>query len=310
MSIPEGAFRFVRAPRLRRKLLSRIGLIALIGGTSAAMGWSIGWWLVPFYWLAMYGLIIGAVGGAAGPREAPPPVLPVQDPESPPAPAGASVEAAPALFTTESAAPKRKRTRKPKARAPEVVLEAEPTWIQVAPGKFVRVENAPAAPTGGDDATTGGPSQALDPPETARHGEPPPEPESGGSPAADDQEVIPIEPFEKPAMGEAPVFQTDPRTEHGPPPDVTESACGTLGTACALADPNGYPAPPATVVPDAIRRRTRTIRRDDPARGSRTLIRTRRDARASVRLARPAIARARKGNRSLWPGRSRSARIR
>ena len=126
----------------------RLGMLSgLVGLTSLAVGATTSPWLVPPYLAAMAWLLIGPAprrspeAGAAPGRESIP--APVGQPE--PIAAGDAPSADPAALG-EGGKPKAKsgrgRGRKPKAKTkPEVPAgTTAATWVQVAPGKFIRVE--------------------------------------------------------------------------------------------------------------------------------------------------------------------------
>ncbi len=143
-----------RSPALAR----RCGLALLIAATSLVLGWQASWWLVPIYLSIMAWLLAGG--------ESNPGVDPRVEPSENQAEtlgavvANAASEMAaptPRKSRAGTTTPRRRRPRKIKPAA-EPAFSTTSTWVQVAPGKFVRVE---AAETAAD-----GPSESPDLAET------------------------------------------------------------------------------------------------------------------------------------------------
>jgi hypothetical protein len=154
-------------PNRLRLRLQQGGLGVLIVTTCVVLGWQASWWLVPGYLLLMTWLLAGAD------------VRTTAVTDRAPAPSGCEAGAAPGeqpsteIRTTASEAQagtetatvvKKRRTRKPRAK-PSVPEPVEARWVQVAPGKFVRVEKPPVS---GEDhqvvpipSETEAPSEAL-----------------------------------------------------------------------------------------------------------------------------------------------------
>jgi hypothetical protein len=147
---------------------SLLGL--LLGATATALGVLVSWWLVPPYLLGMIWLLLpeGVAADwrrrlrAARPADEAT-TVPRPGPEGKPEPnradrpvrrpATVATEGAPEPATAAAVAvapPRRKRaTRKPKV-APVTAEPVAATWVQVGPGRFVRVEvgGPPAEPAG------------------------------------------------------------------------------------------------------------------------------------------------------------------
>jgi hypothetical protein len=122
----------------------------LVLGTSAAVA-AVAWWLVPPYLALMAFLLLEPAGrrvsatNPAGPRSA---TSGVSIPGGAPDPAESAGSGDPSASTDAAPAPKAKRGGKGRgSRKARPAFEPAPAaWVQVAPGKFVRVE--PGSPTG------------------------------------------------------------------------------------------------------------------------------------------------------------------
>ena len=124
-----------------------LGLALMVAATSLAVGASTSYWLVPIYLLAMGWLLGGARAAPEVSTSSPSEAETAQaafpnEPNPPPS-------AEPVTADAESEAPPkpkgRPRGKRSRAGAKAKVVEPGPppnlaTWIQVAPGKFVRVE--------------------------------------------------------------------------------------------------------------------------------------------------------------------------
>jgi hypothetical protein len=147
----------------------------LLGATATALGVLVSWWLVPVYLLGMIWLLLPAEhlaawrqrrATASGGLPGKSPLRNANEPLPEPARvdwvqdagetirAGVAGEPAAAVLTR----PRRKRApRKP--RGPAVAAEpAVATWVQVGPGRFVRVETAGPAPDPADSAVLNEPT--------------------------------------------------------------------------------------------------------------------------------------------------------
>jgi hypothetical protein len=153
----------------------QVGLGALSLVTAGVLGFSVSAWLVPPYLLLMAWLV-GGVGARQAPRSIdssadPAPAVVAEPPSS--EPVAAMEEPARAIEVSRGGGPRRRRgsTRPPGASAGrrrrvaaatvEVVATSRPAvvrWVQVAPGKFVRVEESPEA---GLDATDVSPANDV-----------------------------------------------------------------------------------------------------------------------------------------------------
>lgn len=128
------------APRLRM-----IGLALLVAATGFAVGATTSFWLVPVYLLVMGWLLVGFPSAKASSLPAAAPANDFAAPADTPDVSSPSEE-----VSAPAAEPPAKRAAKPRARgtrAPRTKPKPEPeaprlmaTWVQVAPGKFVRVE--------------------------------------------------------------------------------------------------------------------------------------------------------------------------
>ncbi len=122
----------------------------LVLGTSAAVA-SVAWWLVPPYLALMAFLLLEPAGrrvsatNPAGPRSASSGVSTSGGALDPAESAGSGD---PSASNDAATAPKARRGGKGRgSRKAKAVIEPVPAaWLQVAPGKFVRVE--PGSPTG------------------------------------------------------------------------------------------------------------------------------------------------------------------
>jgi len=144
------------ALRLRVTKLMPILVWGLVFGTSVAMA-SLSWWLVPPYLALMVVFLFEPVGrrvnatNPAGPESAVTGVNALANPPDPVVDGGSNnpdssaVGDAPASSTTAAKARRGTKSRSKKARS--VVEPVPAAWIQVAPGKFVRVE--PGIPLAG-----------------------------------------------------------------------------------------------------------------------------------------------------------------
>lgn len=143
--------------RVRLSSSARVGRWAvgmLIVATSVAAGLTLSWWVVPPYWALMTWLLWPGREGRARLPERPVDSCDFQDLE-------VSADLTTNSPTIESTpAPKARRGR---ARAKAVVTEVAPpldvSWVQVAPGKFVRVEQGASATV---PTITIGPSPSID----------------------------------------------------------------------------------------------------------------------------------------------------
>lgn len=146
------------------------GILALVLATAAVAGWAVSWWIVPPYVALMAWLLLPAENrdrpessSAAGPVP-PAPTIPVG---SLPAVEPESVAEASTSPPTRPARARKPRTRsKPKDKEPPPVAP-EPmlvNWVQVAPGKFVRVESPPASTIEGPAAPEDDEGRPPDPP--------------------------------------------------------------------------------------------------------------------------------------------------
>ncbi len=125
----------------------------LVLGTSAAVA-MVAWWLVPPYLALMAFLLLEPAGrrvsatNPAGPESAP---SGASAPAGMPDPAAAAGPDGPSPPTDATPAPKARRGGKGRGtrKARPAVEPAPAAWVQVAPGKFVRVEaGTPSAETG------------------------------------------------------------------------------------------------------------------------------------------------------------------
>lgn len=152
--------RWLPAPTARTAALA-----VLIALTSMAVGATTSPWLVPPYLVAMGWLLLAPSANRPETSEvlatAPAERLstssePISDPVETP------VEPAEIPVIDESPKPRKKRSRakgKTKAKIVAQVERSEATWVQVAPGKFVRVEVPIPPPTEAPDAVEVGPPE-------------------------------------------------------------------------------------------------------------------------------------------------------
>lgn len=129
-----------------RIVVHRGGLFLLIIAASLALGWQGSWWLVPGYWLVMSWLLLGGESRTVLSTPVDNGSLETETPGCDGAPTASPGEPLPDVDTAASrkAGPNRARRRARKPRAGEPVATA--TWVQVAPGKFVRVEVSSSVP--------------------------------------------------------------------------------------------------------------------------------------------------------------------
>lgn len=145
--------RWLPAPTLRSA-----ALVALIALTSLAVGATTSPWLVPPYLVAMGWLLLTPAPSRPVEGEAPSTESPSSlaesshpGPEEAPATLGPGVEAEAVPSPAEPPRPRKSRARgkgKAKAKAATPAERPPATWVQIAPGKFVRVEQPPTAPVG------------------------------------------------------------------------------------------------------------------------------------------------------------------
>ena len=121
--------------------LRTIALTSLVVLTSVAVGATTSIWFVPPYLLAMGWLLHAPESPPVGPSLELPPTLP-QSPgsASEPAPSSSDRPDAPAAETAPPKPRKRRPRNAAKAEPPQPTVRVEATWVQVTPGKFVRVE--------------------------------------------------------------------------------------------------------------------------------------------------------------------------
>ncbi len=140
--------------------LRSIGLASLIGITSLAVGATTSYLLVPLYLLAMGWLLLGWPGNTGLPRgrstteePSPSPMAAVVTQVTPEVPSETTIP--PVEESPKARSRGRTRGTRAKAKA-KIELPPPPkvvaTWVQVAPGKFVRVEmpESPSDESGGE----------------------------------------------------------------------------------------------------------------------------------------------------------------
>ncbi len=156
--------------RLRVAKFAPVLVWGLVFGTSAAVA-SLSWWLVPPYLLLMGVLLFEPAGrrvnatNPAGPVSVSSEAHASVDTSDPVVNAGSNAldsSAGVHAPATAATATKVRRATKSRSKKSRLVVEPAPAaWVQVAPGKFVRVE--PGSPLAGIDAYA--PPPRLDEPE-------------------------------------------------------------------------------------------------------------------------------------------------
>jgi hypothetical protein len=246
---------------------------ALVLGTSAAVA-AVAWWLVPPYLALMAFLLLEPAGrrvsatNPAGPRSATSRASASGGATDPAESAGSDGSSTP----NDATAPKgRSRGKGRGTRKAKPVVEPVPAaWVQVAPGKFVRVEPASLPAESGPH---------VSPPAGAPTPSPSPSPAMAeASPALDDAptEAALDQPHQEtaPAEGPAPEGPRDPESAVvGSPIDDVAHAELTATDHGVTPDPEPHPGPGAPSVEAAgleLVREPEPSATDDPDRAAGT----------------------------------------
>jgi hypothetical protein len=195
-----------------RARVASMGVLALLMvGTSWVVASWVSAWLVPPYLILMALLLLPSAGRPQGdpaedeadadPADALEPALPVEGPDDRSAPKAspAPAEASDGPDGAAASPPTRGRRGKGKARRTKPVAEpVEATWIEVAPGKFIRSEAARSTAEAGPHGPVGVPVEVPATPQPQDSGEvdpldraeaPEPEEAPPGADAAPEAEV-------------------------------------------------------------------------------------------------------------------------
>ncbi|MFO0959518.1 MAG: hypothetical protein U0800_19140 [Isosphaeraceae bacterium] len=155
------------------------GILVLVLATAAVAGWAVSWWIVPPYVALMAWLLLPADerDKSAGSATVPPAPTIEVGPTSAAVPAPIDEPSPVAATPTRPAKARKPRARskaKDKEPTPSVVVPVSVNWVQVAPGKFIRVESPTAPPVeeanpaeidgGSPPSPIGGQDRPPDPP--------------------------------------------------------------------------------------------------------------------------------------------------
>jgi hypothetical protein len=240
-------------------------LALLMAGTSWAIAECASIWLVPPYLLLMAWLLFPSTSRASGSADqleqgtsdSPQPSQAVEASDrsealrDDPASAGSVVDGLEPAGTSSPTKPRRGKGRSKKAKPPVVELP-EATWIQVAPGKFVRVEVSEASNPAGPHGSPSGPVESDAPPplsdreesDERQNDEPTRLVESGSSPLAEESvEAGSAGSFEGPSAVDGNAPQAEGSIE------ATDS--GWLEPSTAASDDQAEAEPSALLAEDA-----------------------------------------------------------